>query len=136
MATDPTLPILIVDDLGSMVRILRRLLTGLGYRHIDDATCTDDALAKLRAGRYRLLICDGDMHTQNGCDLPARLRADAALRRIPVITIATGAVGEAPAAEGVIVVKPIDARTLAHRIAEALAAEGGSPRSRATRRPA
>ena len=37
MAVDLTMPVLVVDDYNTMVRIIRNLLRQLGFEHIDDA---------------------------------------------------------------------------------------------------
>jgi two-component system chemotaxis response regulator CheY len=132
MATDPSLPILVVDDLGAMIRILRRTLRQLGFRNIDDASSTRDALDLLRAGTYGLLICDGNMHPEDVGDLLGEVSSDPALRATPVIlvTAAGGAeTGPVQAAVSVTVVKPIDARILMRAIDAALS---GVPARRAT----
>ena len=37
MALDPKMPVLVVDDYSTMVRIIRNLLRQLGFADIDDA---------------------------------------------------------------------------------------------------
>jgi PleD family two-component response regulator len=37
MAVDPSMPILVVDDYNTMIRIIRNLLRQLGYEDVDDA---------------------------------------------------------------------------------------------------
>ena len=37
MAVDVSMPILIVDDYNTMIRIIRNLLRQLGYENVDDA---------------------------------------------------------------------------------------------------
>jgi two-component system, chemotaxis family, chemotaxis protein CheY len=58
MALDPSMPVLVVDDYGTMIRILRNLLRQLGFSDIDDASDGAAALAKMRAKRYGLVISD------------------------------------------------------------------------------
>ena len=48
MAVDTTIPILIVDDYNTMIRIIRNLLRQLGFENIDDANDGSAALAKMR----------------------------------------------------------------------------------------
>ena len=38
MALDPSMPVLVVDDYSTMVRIIRNLLHQLGFSDVDDAT--------------------------------------------------------------------------------------------------
>ena len=38
MALDPNMPVLIVDDYSTMIRIIRNLLRQLGFADVDDAS--------------------------------------------------------------------------------------------------
>lgn len=123
MAADPSLPILVVDDLGAMIRILHKTLRQLGFRNIDDASSTREALEMLRAGAYGLLICDGDMHTREAGDLIEKVRVDPVLRATPVILVTAAGRAEAGAMHATAsatVVKPIDAGALMRSIDAAL----------------
>ena len=46
MALDPSMPVLVVDDYSTMVRIIRNLLGQLGFADVDDA-----ATARARSPR-------------------------------------------------------------------------------------
>ena len=48
MAVDMNMPILIVDDYKTMLRIIRNLLKQLGFNNVDEATDGSQALHKLR----------------------------------------------------------------------------------------
>ena len=48
MAVDLSMPILVVDDYNTMIRIIRNLLKQLGFEDIDDASDGSAALTKLR----------------------------------------------------------------------------------------
>ena len=37
MAIDPSMPVLVVDDYATMVRIIRNLLRQIGFADVDDA---------------------------------------------------------------------------------------------------
>ena len=59
MAVDVSIPILIVDDYNTMIRIIRNLLRQLGFEHIDEANdgtigARQDAHAPIRPGDLRL----------------------------------------------------------------------------------
>ena len=59
MALDPKMPVLVVDDYSTMVRIIRNLLRQLGFEDIDDAGDGGAALEKmtrqaLRPGHFGL----------------------------------------------------------------------------------
>lgn len=87
MAVSMTMPILIVDDYNTMIRIVRNLLRQLGFSNIDEATGGDVALAKLRAKDYALVISDSGMSPMTGQELLARVRADARTRQTPFVMI-------------------------------------------------
>jgi CheY-like chemotaxis protein len=61
MAVDLSMPVLVVDDYNTMIRIICNLLKQLGYQNIDNATDGATALAKLRAGQFGLVISDWNM---------------------------------------------------------------------------
>ena len=52
MAVDLSMPILVVDDYNTMIRIIRNLLKQLGFEDIDDAADGSAALAKLKEKKY------------------------------------------------------------------------------------
>lgn len=76
MNADASVPILIVDDYRAMVRIVRDQLTRLGFTDVDDAANGEEALVKLRAKQYRLVISDWNMEPMNGIELLRRVRAE------------------------------------------------------------
>ncbi|KJV08713.1 chemotaxis protein CheY, partial [Elstera litoralis] len=53
---DKNMPILIVDDYKTMLRIIRNLLKQLGFDNVDEATDGSTALARLREKNYGLVI--------------------------------------------------------------------------------
>jgi two-component system chemotaxis response regulator CheY len=126
METDKSTPILIVDDYRTMLRIIRNLLTQLGFAHVEEATDGAGALAKLRAGRFGLVISDWNMEPMSGLELLREMRADPALKDLPFIMVtadrkpAKVAEAEHAGVSGYIV-KPFNAEALRSRIAEALA---------------
>src|SRR5450830_609830 len=58
MAVNTSIPILIVDDYNTMIRIIRNLLRQLGFENIDEANDGSMALAKMRTRQYGLVISD------------------------------------------------------------------------------
>ncbi|HEX9322837.1 MAG TPA: response regulator, partial [Xanthobacteraceae bacterium] len=58
MTVDLSMPILVVDDYNTMIRIIRNLLKQLGFENIDDASDGASALSKMRGRRYGLVISD------------------------------------------------------------------------------
>ncbi|HTI88431.1 MAG TPA: response regulator, partial [Alphaproteobacteria bacterium] len=55
MAVDKSLPILIVDDYKTMLRIIRNLLKQLNLENVQEATDGSSALKMLRDGNFGLV---------------------------------------------------------------------------------
>ena len=87
MAVDMSMPVLVVDDYNTMIRIIRNLLKQLGFEDIDDASDGSAALSKLREKRYGLVISDWNMEPMTGYELLKEVRADAGLYKTPFIMV-------------------------------------------------
>lgn len=87
MAVDLSMPVLVVDDYNTMIRILRNLLKQLGFQDIDDAPDGSAALNKMRQKHYGLVISDWNMEPITGLDLLRRVRGDAAISTMPFIMV-------------------------------------------------
>jgi two-component system chemotaxis response regulator CheY len=132
MAVDLSMPILVVDDYNTMVRIIRNLLKQLGFLNVDDATDGSAALAKLRAKRYGLVISDWNMEPMTGYDLLREVRADPSLVKTPFIMVTAESKTEnviAAKKAGVdnYIVKPFNAQTLQHKIAAVFSEDAPHP---------
>jgi two-component system chemotaxis response regulator CheY len=121
MAVDLSMPVLVVDDYNTMVRIIRNLLRQLGFEHIDDASDGSAALEKMRQRKYGLVISDWNMEPMTGYDLLRQMRADPELGRTPFIMVTAESKTEnviAAKKAGVsnYIVKPFNAQTLKNKI--------------------
>ncbi len=87
MTTDPNMPILVVDDYNTMVRILRKLLKQIGYENVDDASNGEEALQKIKEKSYGLIISDWNMEPMTGFDLLKHVRAEEATAKTPFILV-------------------------------------------------
>ena len=87
MAVDMKMPILIVDDYKTMLRIVRNLLQKIGFTNIDEAMDGTDALEKLRGRPYGLVISDWNMQPMTGYELLQNVRADDALKKLPFVMV-------------------------------------------------
>lgn len=121
MALDPTMPVLVVDDSGTMINIQRSLLRQLGFNDIDDAQDGPGALTKMRNRRYGLIILDWNMEPMSGYDFLREVRGDPALKRTPFIIVTAEAKTEhviAAKKAGVsnYIVKPFNAESLKMKI--------------------
>ena len=127
MAVDKNLPILIVDDYKTMLRIIRNLLRQLGFNNVDEATDGSDALAKLRSKDYGLVISDWNMEPMTGIQLLREVRQDNVLKNMPFIMITAESKTEnviAAKESGVsnYIVKPFNAATLKAKLTSVLGA--------------
>jgi len=121
MALDPSMPVLVVDDSGTMINIQRNLLRQLGFNDIDDAQDGPAALAKMRNRRYGLVISDWNMEPMSGYDFLREVRGDPILKRTPFIIVTAEAKTEhviAAKKAGVskYIVKPFNAESLKMKI--------------------
>jgi len=121
MPADISMPILVVDDYKTMVRIIRNLLKQLGFQHVDDAADGSEALSKMRQKKYGLVISDWNMEPMTGYELLKEVRGDALLSRTPFIMVTAESKTEnvvAAKKAGVdnYIVKPFNAQTLKSKI--------------------
>ncbi|MGN6571831.1 MAG: response regulator [Pseudolabrys sp.] len=121
MAVDLQMPVLVVDDYNTMIRIIRNLLKQLGFQNVDDAADGSAALEKLRKQRYGLVISDWNMEPMSGYELLQEVRADPALANLPFIMVTAESKTEnviAAKKAGVsnYIVKPFNAQTLRTKI--------------------
>jgi two-component system chemotaxis response regulator CheY len=127
MAIDMSMPVLVVDDYNTMIRIIRNLLKQLGFEDVDDASDGSAALAKLREKKYGLVISDWNMEPMTGYELLKEVRSDPGLTKTPFIMVTAESKTEnviAAKKAGVnnYIVKPFNAQTLKTKI-EAVFAE-------------
>jgi two-component system, chemotaxis family, chemotaxis protein CheY len=77
--------ILIVDDSGVVRGIVRKLLTQLGYKHIDEAPDGAAALTKILQQHVDLVISDWNMEPMGGQELLEQVRANKRYEHLPFI---------------------------------------------------
>ncbi len=121
MAVDKNMPILIVDDYKTMLRIIRNLLKQLDFVNVEDAIDGSAALPKLREGEHGLIISDWYMEPMTGIQLLKEVRADENLKNIPFIMITAESKTEnvvvaKEAGVSNYIVKPFNAATLKSKL--------------------
>src|ERR1700757_4078529 len=121
MAFDLSMPVLVVDDYNTMIRIIRNLLKQIGFQDIDDAADGSAALAKMREKKYGLVISDWNMEPMTGYELLKEVRSDPSLSKTPFIMVTAESKTEnviAAKKAGVnnYIVKPFNAQTLQSKI--------------------
>jgi two-component system chemotaxis response regulator CheY len=117
MAVDLTMPILVVDDYKTMIRIIRNLLSQLGFQNVEEASDGRQALDRMRGTRFGLVISDWNMEPMTGYELLKEVRADPTLKTTPFIMVTAESKTEnviAAKQAGVnnYIVKPFNAETL------------------------
>jgi two-component system chemotaxis response regulator CheY len=122
---DKNINVLIVDDYRTMLRIIRNLLKQLDFNNVDEAVDGQEALAKLRAGNFGLVISDWNMAPMTGLDLLKEVRADQRLQNLPFIMITAeskteNVVAAKQAGVSNYIVKPFNAETLREKIEKVL----------------
>jgi two-component system chemotaxis response regulator CheY len=122
---DTNMPILIVDDYKTMLRVLRNFLLQLNFGNIAEATDGSIALQKLRQQDFGFVISDWNMEPMTGIQLLREVRADDKLKHLPFIMITAESKSEnviAAKQAGVsnYIVKPFSAETLKSKMTSVL----------------
>lgn len=118
---DPKMKFLVVDDFSTMRRIVRNLLKELGYSNVDEAEDGAMALSKLKSEKFDFVISDWNMPNMDGLSMLQAIRADAALKHLPVLMVTAEAkkeniIAAAQAGASGYVVKPFTAATLDEKL--------------------
>lgn len=118
---DKNLKFLVVDDFSTMRRIVRNLLKELGFTNVEEAEDGVSALQKLKNGNIDFVITDWNMPNMTGIELLKKIRADAALKRLPVLMITAEAKKEniieaAQSGASGYIVKPFTAAVLEEKL--------------------
>lgn len=118
---DKNLRFLVVDDMSTMRRIVRSILKELGFDNVEEAEDGNDALTKLRAGKFDFVISDWNMPNLDGLEMLKAIRADEKLKPLPVMLVTAEAKKEniieaAKAGASGYVVKPFTAAVLEEKL--------------------
>ena len=122
---------LVVDDFSTMRRIVKNLLQELGYQNVQEADDGQTALPMLKTGNFDFVITDWNMPQMAGLDLLKAVRADAALKHLPVLMVTAEAKREqiveaAQAGVSGYVIKPFTAQTLSEKLNKILQAKAAA----------
>jgi len=125
MAVDKAMPILIVDDYKTMLRIIRNLLKQLGFNNVDEASDGSEALNKMRAKSYGMVISDWNMEPMTGYELLKEVRSDDILKKTPFIMVTAesktdNVIAAKKAGVNNYIVKPFNAATLKQKLSSVL----------------
>ncbi len=117
---------IVIDDFATMRKIIKKVLTELGYNNIDEAEDGAKALPMIQqsvsSGQpYHCIISDWNMPNMQGIDLLKACKADGALKDIPFMLVTAEGeqkqiVEAAKAGVSDYVVKPFNAQTLKEKL--------------------
>jgi two-component system chemotaxis response regulator CheY len=119
---DANMKFLVVDDFSTMRRIVRNLLKELGFTNVQEAEDGVEALKILRSEKnFEFVVSDWNMPNMTGIELLRIIRADDALKHLPVLMVTAEAKREniieaAQAGASGYVVKPFTAATLDEKL--------------------
>jgi two-component system, chemotaxis family, chemotaxis protein CheY len=121
MSDQTQLKFLIVDDFSTMRRIVRGLLKEMGCSNAEEAEDGAVALAMMKAQAFDFVVCDINMPNMNGFEFLKAVKADAALKHVPVLMVTAEARKEdivlaAQSGAAGYVVKPFTKATLEEKV--------------------
>ncbi len=118
--------VLIVDDDATLRRIVRTLMTQIGYKNLIEAEDGQEALEFLQENQdIGLILCDWDMPRMDGLELLQHIRNDDTLAETPFIMVTAQDNKEkiiiaAKAKVSQYIVKPFTAQALREKINKVL----------------
>ena len=127
MAVDKNMPILIVDDYKTMLRIIRNLLKQLGFNNVEEATDGEMALGVVKDKKIDLIISDWNMEPMSGFEFLKQIRANPVTKALPFIMITAESKTEnvikaKQAGVSNYIVKPFNAETLKQKMSSVIVA--------------
>ncbi len=123
--TDNKINILIVDDFGTLRRIIKNTLKQGGYNYFTEAENGKKALEYLEQDSFDLILSDWNMSEMDGLELLRAVRSNEKLKHIPFLMITAEGTKEnvvQAIAEGVTnyIIKPFTQEMLLNKIGKIL----------------
>ncbi len=127
MAVDKNMDIIVVDDFKTMVQLTKGLLSQMGFKNVDEAADGKEALAKIKNKKYGLILSDWNMEPMTGLELLKAVRADDAIKHIPMILITAESkpqniIAAKQAGVNNYIVKPVTGKALKEKMSAVLGA--------------
>ncbi len=121
MAIDYNMRVMIVDDFATMRRIVKNILTQLGFKNFVEADDGSVAWEMLQKEPVDFIISDWNMPKMTGIELLKKVRADEKLKDIPFLMVTAEAQKEniveaVKAKVNNYIVKPFTPETLGEKI--------------------
>lgn len=113
---DRNMPILVVDDLSAMRRIVRNCLKKLGFENVVEAESTQSAFEHLKTEEFKFVISDWNLEAVKGNEFLGAAKQHEKLKDVPFLIVTAEAhkkaVAEAVKDEAAFIVKPFTADLL------------------------
>ncbi len=121
MGYDTDMKVLVVDDFATMRRIVKNILTQLGFKNIIEADDGATAVDLLKNEKVDLIISDWNMPKMTGLELLQHVRADASMADVPFVMVTAEAQQDniilaVKAKVSQYIVKPFTAETLGEKL--------------------
>ncbi len=121
MGYDTDMKVLVVDDFATMRRIVKNILTQLGFKNIVEADDGSTAVDLLKNEKVDLIISDWNMPKMTGLELLKHVRADAGMADVPFVMVTAEAQQDniilaVKAKVSQYIVKPFTAETLGEKL--------------------
>lgn len=123
MAIDFNIPVLIVDDQKTMLRIIRSLLEGIGFKNVTEALDGTKALEVMEQQSFGLILSDWNMEPMSGLDYLKAVRAKGDQTPFIMITAESkteNVIAAKQAGVNNYIIKPFNAETLKAKIESVL----------------
>ncbi len=121
MAIDYNMTVMIVDDFATMRRIVKNILTQLGFKNFVEADDGSVAWEMLQKEPVDFIVSDWNMPKMTGIELLKKVRADDKLQQTPFLMVTAEAQKEniieaVKARVSNYIVKPFTPETLGEKI--------------------
>ncbi len=115
-SVDRNMPILVVDDLSAMRRIVKNCLRKLGFENIVEAESAEAAFSHLEQGNFQFVISDWNLEVVKGHEFLQSARKHEKLKQVPILVVTAEAhrkaVSQVVPNEDQVIVKPFTADLL------------------------
>ena len=124
--------VLLVDDSGTIRRIIRKILGQIGIEKVEEAENGSEALEKLSSDSFRLVISDWNMAPVGGLELLRKIRSDEGLKHLPFIMVSSNdstrdVITAKEAGASSYIIKPFTAKNLKFKIENILKIDIAEP---------